>query len=425
MVITTSLDFMGAAESGVEGFRYLNFTLFHLAFLLTLVSTICSILMHQKIRIPSASIWFPLLAFLLLYTISLIRTPDIKEASLYVVRAMFLSMTIFIVIISIDRIWKLSLFVGMLIIVPLVVASITISQFFSEGSLFAPIVIKMANALGLPVFRATGTFTNPNALACFLMAGAALGFSLLFAKEIPSFLRLILLAAVITTVVGLLLSFSRGGWVSTFCAVIFVVVLQKKWSYFGYFAIFVIICLIIISIKTPQMYAVVFERLGSIFDPSQDASSTARIALLKSSVAMWFDHPIFGVGLRGFPVEFANYIDPNMPHILKELKEAHTIQFEILAEMGIVGLTIASWLFFTVLFHGIRTMKTIKNHTLRCLQIGSVALFIGYVINFTFATDLFNNVFWMTMGMIYTLPLIDNKYFSEQSLKELPQPTPG
>ena len=134
---------------------------------------------------------------------------------------------------------------------------------------------------------------------------------------------------------------------------------------------------------------------------------------------MWLDHPIFGVGLRGFPVEFSTYIDPGMPHILREINEAHTIQFEILAETGIVGLTIFTWLIMTVLFHGLRTMRSLKNQTLRCLQIGFLALFIGYIINFTFATDLLNNIFWMVIGMIYTLPLLESRILSLQAPLEL------
>ncbi|MDP2982479.1 MAG: O-antigen ligase family protein [Candidatus Latescibacter sp.] len=425
MVITTSLDIIGYITSGTEGFKYLNITYFHFALTLTFLSTISSVLKRQKMHIPSANIWPPLLAFLFLYSISLIWTPDIKEASIFILRIIVLSLTVLMILMNIDRIWKFSFFVGILIAVPLVVAIITLYQFFSEGSIFAPIVMKMANALGLPVYRSTGTFSNPNTLACFLMAGATLAFGLLFAKGIPSIFRVALLATFITIILGLISSFSRGGWVSTMGAICLVVVFHKKWSYFGYFAIFLIFCLFIISIKTPQMYAVVFDRIGTIVNAGEDASSSARISLIKSSIAMWLDHPILGVGLRGFPVEFSTYIDPGMPRILREINEAHTIQFEILAETGIIGLTISTWLMMTVLFHGLRTMRSLKNQTLRCLQIGFLALFIGYIINFTFATDLLNNIFWMVIGMIYTIPLLDNKISLRQVSFESPQTTPG
>jgi len=122
---------------------------------------------------------------------------------------------------------------------------------------------------------------------------------------------------------------------------------------------------------------------------------------------MWQDHPIFGVGAGGFAYLSYQYIDPTMPHAFAWVKESHTLQTKILAEQGLVGFTIAVWLFFTILFHGIRSLRFIKDNLLRNAQIGFIALFIGFIVNFTFASDPFNNTFWMTVGLIFAIPLIE------------------
>ena len=122
---------------------------------------------------------------------------------------------------------------------------------------------------------------------------------------------------------------------------------------------------------------------------------------------MWQDHPLFGVGLRGFPILYYDYVDPNMPHILIEVNEPHTIQVEILAEEGIIGFVVAVWLFMTIFFHSVKYSLILKNDFLRNAQIACTALFIGFITNFTFATDLTNNSFWITVGMIYAIPFID------------------
>ncbi len=70
--------------------------------------------------------------------------------------------------------WKVLFVTGAMIAAPLAVAVITLYQLYTEGTFFAPIVIKVANAIGLPVFRSTGTFRNPNNLACYLMIGVTL-----------------------------------------------------------------------------------------------------------------------------------------------------------------------------------------------------------------------------------------------------------
>ncbi len=124
---------------------------------------------------------------------------------------------------------------------------------------------------------------------------------------------------------------------------------------------------------------------------------------------MWQDHPIFGVGGGGFPYYAFDYIDPDMPRVVSSVKEAHTLQVKILAEQGLVGFSIAVWFFFTVLFDGIRSIRTMKDIYFKKIQIGFVALFVGFIANFTFASDMHNNIFWITIGVIYAIPIVYRK----------------
>jgi putative inorganic carbon (hco3(-)) transporter len=418
MVVTTGLDFLGAVSDETSASNF-KLTYFHVAILLTFVSAGSNLLLRRRTTLPSADIWAPLIAFLILYVVSLTYTPYISDAIITCFRVIMLSICIPIIMINVNRPWRIGFLVGSMIFVPLAISALTLYQLYTEGSFFAPLVIKVANAIGLPVFRSSGTFSNPNSLACFLMVGIVLSFSLFFAKNIPSLIKYVLLASAVVITLGLIASFSRGGWISTIVAGALIVVFHKKWSYFGYFVIFIIICVFIISIKIPRLWEVVFERFGTLFDAGGDASSIGRLALIKSSIWIWMDHPIFGVGLRGFPMVYPDYMDPSMPHVFTELREAHTMQTEILAETGIVGLSIAAWLFFTILLHGIKSIRAIQNDSLRCLQIGFVSLFVGFLVNFTFATDITNNICWMSIGFIYAIPLVD-RYLSERSANPVP-----
>ena len=412
MVATTALDYFGVITQDTSGVYTTKLTYFHIVMAVTLVSAFFNMIIRKKNTIPRLSIWAPLIAFLLMYTVSITRTHPrmINDAFITLVRVTALSSIVLALVLSLNRKWKLGIVVGAMIIMPLVVAVVTLYQLLFQGTLFAPIIIKMATALGLPVFRATGTFTNPNSMACFIMTGAVLGFALMFHKNFSFLLKVLIFLSIIVINLGLLGSFSRGGWVSAIAALSIIIVFHKKWSYLWYFGIILVVCLFIVSLKMPRLWEVVFERFGTIFNSVEDASSMGRIALIKTSIGMWMDYPIFGVGLRSFPAYFADYVDPSMPKVLSSyLSEAHTIQFEILAEFGIVGITITSWLFFTVLFEGCRTIRTMRNNLLRCLQIGLTALLVGDIVNFTFATDITNNMFWMTVGLIYVVPLIDRE----------------
>jgi len=422
MLVATGFDIMGALYQFSSQMRF-NLTVFHIALMLTLASLLLNHLHRRKTTFHSINLWSPLIAFLLVLSISLIYTPDFAQGGIMFVRIMVMCLLTLIVLESVDKIWKIRLVIWSMIIIPFGVSVYAIYQLTGEGAYLSRYVVKMATAIGLAVIRSSATFENPIRLACFLMVGIVIAFGMLFFKKQNPLIRLALIMSIIITSAGLLSTFSRGGWISTFVAVMVIVALHKKWSYYWFFVGFVILTIIILSIKMPQIWEVVFDRFASIFDPSGDDSSSSRISLIKSGIWMWQEHPLLGVGLRGFPYYYYNYYDPNMPRVLYYVNEAHTVQIGILAELGLVGLIISTWLFITVFFHGLRTSISIENEFFRNIQIACFSLFIGFIINFTFASDIVNNTFWIIIGMIYAIPIIaknvlesDNSQLSGNSI---------
>ena len=413
MFIATGFDFLGriAEQSGDVNF---NLTYFHLALLVTLVSTFLNLLLRRRTVIRPVNLWSPFILFLFVLSYSLIYTPNFLGGAIVFARIAVMGLIALIVIEAIDKKWKLTFFVWGMILVPVGGAMLTLYQLVTQGSFYAPKVVKMATSLGLAVYRSTGTFSNPNKLACFLMVGIVFAFGMMFVKEYNFTTKLLLFISLIVSSIGILSTFSRAGWLSTLAGLILIVMLHKKWWFFVVFMILVVLSTIVLSIKIPQLWEAIFDRFASIFDPSSDNSSSSRLSLIKSGIWMWQDHPLFGVGLRGFPKMYYDYVDPEMPQILLDVNEPHTIQFEILAEEGIIGLVVATWLFFTVFFHGIRTTSRIVNPFLRNIQITSISLVIAFIVNFTFATDMTNNSFWMIVGLVYAIPFIDRE-LSEES----------
>jgi len=406
MMFATGLDFLGriTKSSGEVNF---NLTYFHIALLITFISTFLNLVLRRRTVIRSVNLWPPLIVFLLVLSFSLIYTPNFPDGAVTFVRVVVMGLVALIVIESVDKIWKVRFLMWGMVVIPVGISILTLYQLLTEGAFYAPRVVKMATSLGLAVYRSTGTFDNPNKLACFLMIGVVIPTGLLFLKEMNLLQKTFLVLALLGTSVGILSTFSRAGWISTIFGLMFVVALHRKWSFFVIFFVLVAIVTVILSIKIPQLWEVILDRFHSIFDPSGDDSSSSRISLIKSGIWMWQDHPLFGVGIRGFPKLYYDYVDPNMPHILIEVNEPHTIQVEILAEEGLIGLVAGTWLFMTVLFHGIKTSLTLRNTYLRNVQIACTALFIAFIVNFTFATDMTNNLFWMTVGLMYAIPYID------------------
>ncbi|MFC1561129.1 O-antigen ligase family protein [Candidatus Latescibacterota bacterium] len=404
MFIATGFDFFAQIIKSEN--EILNLTYFHIVMVVTFASVFLNSFLKRKITFPSISLWAPLIAFLTMTLISTLYTPNFFVGFLEFVRLLVLSILAFAILISIDSIRRVKFVVWSYILIPLGVAIFTIYEILTQGAFFSSQVARVATELGIPVYRSTGTFHNPNDLACFLMIGISLSFAVLIIENAKIYTKIMMIVIIGITSFALIASFSRGGWLSTFVAVAFIVILQRKWSYAALFGGVFILTLIVLSVKFPHIILSALDRFGSIINPFGEASSSSRISLIRTGIWMWHDHPIFGVGGGGFSYYAFDYIDPDMPRMVSSTKQAHTLQVKILAEQGLVGFSIAVWFFFTVLFDGIRSIRTMKDIYLKKIQIGFVALFVGFIANFTFASDMHNNIFWITVGVIYAIPLV-------------------
>jgi len=413
MLLATGLDFLAVIVETSWSIKF-DLTYFHVALLVTFVSILLNLLLKGRLSIPSVSLWPPLITFYLVLAISLIYTPNFIEGSWMFVRIVVMGLVALFVLKCLDKEWKVRFVIWSMVLIPLGVSVLSTYEMFSGGNFVTKEVQHIAATLHVHTFRSTSTFNNPNILACFLMIGVVIPFGMMFIKKYGSYIKIFLMFSIVLTSVGILSSFSRSGYLSTMVGIMVIVALHKKWSYFYIFLGAIIIVAVILSIQKPLLWQNVYYRFESIFNPFSDDSSSSRISLMRSGIWMWQDHPFLGVGLRGFPKYVYDYVDPNMPGVLVNIQDPHTIQTEILAEEGLLGFAIATWLFMTIFLHGIRTSFSLKNDFLRNAQIACIALFIGFVVNFTFGSDLVNNAFWITVGMIFAIPLVE-KYGNYKS----------
>ncbi|MFC1539194.1 O-antigen ligase family protein [Candidatus Latescibacterota bacterium] len=407
MFIATGFDFFAQITEGDAEIFVLTY--FHIFMFMTFISVFLKHCLNRKLTFPSISLWPPLIAFLTMTLISTIYSPNFMLGFIEFVRLVVLTFLAFAILISIDSKKKVKFVVWSYILIPLSVAIFTIYEIITQGAFFSSQIARVATELGIPVYRSTGTFHNPNDLACFLMIGILLSFAVLIIEKTNKYTKVIMIVIIGIISFALIASFSRGGWLSTFVAIAFIIFLQRKWSYAALFGGVFILTFIVLSIKFPHIILSALDRFGSIINPFSEASSSSRISLIKAGIGMWKDHPILGVGEGGYRYYAFDYIDPDMPRAVASTREAHTLQAKILAEQGLVGFTIAVWFFYTVLFDGIRSIRTMKDKYLQRIQVGFVALFVGFIVNFTFASDMHNNIFWITVGVIYAIPLVYQK----------------
>ena len=401
MIITTGLDIL-AVIGDPQSERYFHVTWFHIVLILTWISAITNYLLSRRHYIPSTTFGLPLTLYFLVVALSLTFTPNFEEGVLEIIRMMALSTIFFLAITFFKTKRSIHLVLVPLLIVPFGVGVLTIWQFLTQGTFFTPLVAQVASNLGFRIYRAMGTFDNPNSLGTFLMTGVIVPFGLLFVKRIGKIWKILFVFMFIFNGLALVGSFSRAGWLSAAIACITILVLNKKFRYLFSFGIIFALFIIVLILFTP-FSDYVFFRFTSIFNPSEDPSSQSRICLAISAWWMFLDNPIFGVGFRGYPKLAYDYIHPQMPQVLSDVREAHTLPAEIIAELGLVGVIVTTWIFVVIVREAILGIKELKDDFLSKSEIIFFSLFIAFLVNFLFATDLVNNVFWIVTGMIYAV----------------------
>lgn len=176
--------------------------------------------------------------------------------------------------------------------------------------------------------RMAGPLENPNLMAGYLATTIAFWSSYRLYRPrnrdgIIGSLGIFLL------VVCLVLTYSRGAWLSLFA----VMIILGAWAHKGKYLFFGVLSLVGFILLTESS---VLERMNSILHPLSESSSALRLAIWHSTLYIVGDYPIFGIGWGAFPVVY-----PGFDYFLSDPKpiiyHAHNLYLQIIAENGLVG----------------------------------------------------------------------------------------
>jgi O-antigen ligase len=218
--------------------------------------------------------------------------------------------------------------------------SATLAALLAIVSAAIPVGSPIANLLERPGdVRVTGPFGNPNAFGLFLATGIALTAALWFQASRP-LVRRGLVATGAVLLVGLVLSFSRGGMLAVAAGAVALVFARNRALGVAAVVVGVVLALIIYP-------AFVDWRLAS---QTGSASETARLTLADSDegrlsgvlagFSLLAASPIFGVGFGHYSLLTVSLAGTTVPI------GAHNWYMNVLAEQGLVGIVI--WLLLVV-----------------------------------------------------------------------------
>ena len=408
IVLTTALDSAGRLVQATA--LGMPVTGFHLAFVLLCTTYAMHIFVTKRRSFPRLEILVPLVVFLGCIAVSLTYTPNQPEATLSFIRMSCMVLLLYLMQVLVDsrgilNLTILSLALALTGTSALALLQITTAQFYLPAS--------VVYHLGANIPRASGTYHNPNLFGTFLAVGIIFFAGMALIPRLGWWKRALLLPPVLLGAAALIITFSRANWMALFIGFAVLLFLAGKLRYLLYLMAASFATILLIMNYVP-IAAYIFDRFLSIFSfftefgTDSRASGSARVYFVLAALKMFLDHPLLGVGWRAFPVVFEHYQPVAFPHWLPT-RESHTLFATIIAELGLLGITVAAWIVWRIFSFGLRNIRTIQDEYLRGVMIALVAVFVTFQVSLTFTGEFANNFLWMFTGLMYAVPALDSE----------------
>ncbi len=198
---------------------------------------------------------------------------------------------------------------------------------------------------------------------------------------------------------GLLASWSRGGWLGMAAGISVVIALRsRRAALLSGILLFLLLAAIVLgSIGAfPPALAQRFQglqdwslflrpvELRAIRVTEANFALVERMAHWWAAYAMWKDHPFLGVGIGNYPIAYEAY---RMPGWKAPLGHAHNIVLHVMAETGLIGLAGYLILWAWVFILGFRSLKTRQGRE-RALLVGALGSLTHLTVH-----NLFDNLY--------------------------------
>jgi O-antigen ligase len=222
----------------------------------------------------------------------------------------------------------------------------------------------------LNIDRVTG-FNSALAFGLFQAIFTAIIILYLFFYKFKTKSNFILLILVLVSFANLILSQTRGAWLSFIGAIIFLGFMKSK-----KILIFIMISAIILTLFMPATYV---NRFKSSFDLEynlqNNRSNSVRMGLWLTALKMFKDNPINGIGLDNFRNA---YINNYTIEGIRPFDHAHNNLLNFLAELGAFGFLAFIFLMWNVVIELCKYYKKEENKKIKFFYLSSIIIFIIY-----------------------------------------------
>ncbi len=251
--------------------------------------------------------------------------------------------------------------------------------------------------------RVGGTLGGANELAMFLNMIVLLAFSVFMSRTKMLWLRLIALAAVIVGVLGVVFTYSRGGWISLALPAILLALLLLRYHLKSFLKASVVMTfLLVIAASAALSIPNIRERLFA-----EDRGSIERRGeMIGVAYRMIEKHPLRGVGLGEY-LHYEQSYDRSVKGFQKtdKIQSCHSFLFLMAAENGIPTVVVYLVLFFSVCVYVLKFLRRKVMDAEPLLAFIGIGLVFGLLAQFLQANVIIYKPFlanfqWLFMGAV-------------------------
>ncbi len=212
--------------------------------------------------------------------------------------------------------------------------------------------------------RIFATFTHPNIYAFYLTMLLPMAI-VLFLRASARAERIFLGWLIAAMGLSLILTFTRGAWISFTCAIITIGFLRSKKA-----AIAVTLALIVMALLMPSVALRFSDLSGSTYDGTD--SLRWRLNLWRQTFSYFSSRPVFGYGLGSF------YALSSAAS--REYAPAHNDYLKLALETGIAGLGAYIILLFLLTRNAFSLLKKLRLPYSRAIALGFFSLCVTYIL---------------------------------------------
>ena len=257
--------------------------------------------------------------------------------------------------------------------------------------------------------RLAGPINEPNMWGQVLVAVAAL-ILFRFLHERSQLVKLTSISLFLLVALEILNTYSRGAYLALSIVVILILfVFEKRFNPLVAFVIFGGIILLLPFL--PADYINRFQTLTSLTSTSgngiyQDDSFVGRTSEIRTGIAMFADHPLLGVGVGNYPINYQKYAQLIGLEFRSEAREAHSLYVEILAETGVIGIFSFFGFVFSLFSALLRARRDLINSPYSENWLPHINAFlvtlIGYLFAAIFLHGAYIRYFWVLSALAMT-----------------------